>query len=305
MTVHRRSRIKKAPKRRTRIEHAFKPGLPPASSSSSNVDLVIVAAGSLLALAMAILQLPVPVRLLVGIAAALILPGYAIGMALFPPGKLDGVERAALAFSLSIGVLVVQAPILNLTARGLTAEVVTEAVTAVTLLATAAAFLRRRRLAAWHDAPAGTSSVRVPPRVFDRRWAVVPFGLIMVVLVAFLTGTLGAARPLVTEFFILGPGGTAGGLPARVAAGVPTTVLVGISNEEASVESYTVVVESASARLATAGPFTVESGATSTNPIAFTIPAPGNSQEIRILLFKGSDSEPYRSLRLVIDAFAP
>lgn len=303
MKANRRSRVKEAPKHRTRIRHASSPGRRSPSSSSS-FDLVIVAAGCVLALGMAILQVPVPLRLLVGIAAALILPGYAISMALFPPGELDGVERSAVAFSLSLGVIVVMAPILNLTPGGLTAGVVTEAVTAVTLLATAAAFWRRRRLPAPNDAPAGSSPARVPTWVFDRRWAAVMFGLIAVVLVALLSGRL-AAPPAVTEFFVLGPRGTAEGLPTRVAAGAATTIMVGISNKETSVQNYTVVVESASARLATAGPVAVESGTTSTSTIEFTVPAPGNGQEIRILLFKGSGTEPYRSLRLVIDAFAP
>lgn len=268
------------------------------------MDLVVVALASLIALGMVMLQLPVPLRLLIGIAAALILPGYALSMALFPPGELEGVERAALAFSLSLGLVVLMAPFLNLAPDGLTAGSVTWSMTAVTLVATTAAWWRRRRRPDPRDMPGGSSPDRSQTSGADLRWVALAVGLIAVVLVALLSGGIGVKPAGATEFFVLGPGGTADGLPTKIAAGAPTTITVGISNGEGSAQQYTVVVESASGRLTARGPITVESGTTWTGTIEFRVPASGNAQEIRILLLKPSDPQPYRSLRLVVDVVA-
>jgi uncharacterized membrane protein len=277
---------------------------PGATAWRASADLVAAALVSLLALAMAMLQLPFPLRLLVGIAAALILPGYVLSMALFLPGELEGVERAALAFCLSLGLVVLMAPFLNLTPDRLSTGTVTGSVTAVTLLASFAAWWRRRSRLDPKDGSARSWRDYAQGRGVDLRWVALIVALIVVLLVALLSGGLGAKPPAATEFFVLGPGGTGKVLPTRIIAGSPTTITVGISSDEPSASQYTVVLETARARLASRGPITVESGSTWTGPIKFIISTPGNGQEVRVLLWKGSDPQPYRSLRLIVDVVA-
>ncbi len=270
-----------------------------------NFDLSLITLGCLLAVATAVLELPVFLRLPVGIVAALILPGYSVSMALFPPGELDGVERSALAFSLSLGVIVLAAPFLNLSPAGFNADAIVGTVSAITLLSTAVAWWRRRG----GPAPGHLSGFALLGRPRWRgaagRWAGVTVGMVVVASVALLALGVAARPTTATEFFVLGPEGTAEGLPARVASGTPTTITVGISNHDGSAQSYQIVVESGAKRLAATGPISVGSGSTWTGIVDFTVPTPGNDQEIRILLLRGSGAQPYRSLRLEVDAFAP
>ena len=271
----------------------------------ANFDLLLVTLGCLLAMAMAVLELPVLLRLPVGIVAALVLPGYSVSMALFPPGELDALERSALTFSLSFGIIVFVAPFLNLSPGGLTADSIVGAVSAVTLFATAVAWWRRRgRRAA--GPPSGTTPLGPSRwRGVGGRWAGVAVGLVVVLVVALLALGIAAPSRTATEFFVLGPDGTAAGLPARVASGTPTTITVGISNHDGSAQPYRIVVELGSKRLAATDAIFVGPGNTWTGMVEFIVPTPGDDQEIKIQLVKGSNTQPYRSLTLQLDAFAP
>ena len=97
-----------------------------------DLDLLLVVATMAIAVVAVIVALPAPLRLPIALPAAILLPGYAIAAALFPPGELDGAERFALSFGLSLALVVVAAPVINLTVPGLTAPVVVSFVAAVT-----------------------------------------------------------------------------------------------------------------------------------------------------------------------------
>jgi uncharacterized membrane protein len=269
------------------------------------LDLLLVALASLLSLAMAVLQLPVPMRLPVGLVAVLILPGYSVSMALFPPGELDAVERSALAFSLSLGVIVFAAPFLNLAPGGLTAGAIAAALSGITLVATGIAAWRRRGRSDVGHLPVIALSDQALWHRLGRRWVGAGIGLGSVLLVALFALGLFAPPRLATEFFLLGPGGTTDSLPGRVVSGTSMTITVGIANDDGSGQPYRIIVQSGSARLAATGPISVGSSKGWTGTLDFRVPEPGADQEIRILLFKGSAAQPYRSLRLEVDAVAP
>jgi len=274
-------------------------------SRRDNLDLLVVALLSLLAAAMAVLAAPVPLRLPIGMVAALVLPGYSVSMALFPPGDLDRIERSGLAFTLSLGVIVVIAPILNLSPAGLSPDAVVVGVTTVTVVASAIAWLRRR------VRPAGGPlfGIELPGRQWLRAplrpWMAAALGLVGVLFVALLANGVAAQSRNATEFFLVGSGGNPDGLPARVTSGTPSSIAVGITNSEDSAQPFRIVVESGAGRLGETGPIAIGAGQTWTGAVDFTIPNPGRDQDIRILLFTGSSTEPYRSLKLNVEAFAP
>lgn len=257
-------------------------------------------AACLIALLVALTDAPLIIRLPVGLVAVLALPGYSLSMALFPPGALDSAERSAIAFSLSLGIIVVGAPLLGFSGVLLAPQTIVLAITAVTLVATVAAALRRRvRHAPDRLTERPTAGLGVPAGV--TRAALVAAGAVAVVILA-LVGVSVLRQPLpATEFFILGPDGTVDSLPARVAPGTRLSLTVGIANAASPADAYRVVAESGATRLAELGPIALAPGGSWTDRLEFTVPASALG-EIRILLFRGSETEPYRALRLNLEA---
>jgi len=296
------------------MAHALAPGVRPRlqraagiarriASSSEQLDLAAVAAVSVAALLLGLADAPQLVRLPIGLVAVLLLPGYSLSMALFPPGRLDAVERWALAFSLSLGTIVIGAPILSFAGVPLEQSAILAAVSAVTLGATALAALRRRRQPRPVSAEALDPAAVEPGGIRIRRVVAVTGAA---ALLAVYVGVSLADRPVpVTEFYLLGPGGTVDSLPARAAPGSTLKVGVGIANAANPAEPYRIVAEVGTNRLAELGPLSVEPGGSWTGELVMTVPELGADRAIRIQLFKGAATVPYRSLRLFVEAPLP
>jgi len=273
-------------------------------TSRGSIDLVAVTFACLIGIAVVSFASPLPVRLPVGVVASLVLPGYALSAALFLPGELDRLERAALAFSLSLGLTIVAAPVLDRLPGGLRPEALVAAVSSITLSSVAVAWWRRRSSRLSPRRRVASGRPRGGLRSKPAAWAGIAVGVVAIASVALLARDVGSGAQAATEFFLLGPDGTVDHVPAHVLVGKPTTITVGISNHDDSTQAYQVIVESGSERLATAGPITVASGQTWTGDLGFTVPAPGVDQMVRISLLRRPDAQPFRSLSLQIDASA-
>ena len=288
----------------------LRPAFPIKSLGTSwpdDVDLLLAILASLLAAVGFAFDLPVWIRLPLGLLATLGLPGYALGMAVFPPGRLDAVERSALSFSLSLGAIVVAAPIINLAPGGLTERAVVAGISAITIGAAAVAWWRRR--APVTAANADTGLIDEPSRLgageVRRRLLLVVAGLAVIAVASTLSRGAGSEQPTATEFYLLRAPGTSAGVLERVVTGVPTGILLGIANHDSTVQAYQVVVRSPTARLASRGPIVVAPNETWTGRVQFTLKEPGSGVEIRVLLYRDSDPQPYRSLRVLVDAVPP
>ena len=264
-------------------------------------ELLLLLFISLLAAVLAWFGAPLLIRLPFGLLAVLLLPGYSMSLALLPRAQdLEGAERLALSFGLSLSVVIVLALVLNYTPLGLGARSIILSETGWTVLALAAAWWRRRGIA-----PSELLSVVVR----DWHWqstskatklalmALAGAGLLTAVA---LTFTL-TASPRFTEFFVLGPEGLAENYPRVAAQGEPVTVTVGIANREERSANYSVTVTSNGDTLATAGPFETAPGQQWETPVTFTLREVGNSREIEFLLFKDGAIQPYRHLVLWLD----
>lgn len=87
------------------------------------------------------------IRTILGVLLVLFIPGYSLIAALFPKwGDLDGIERAALSFGLSIAVTPLIGLALNYTPWGIRLDPILVSLTIFTLAMVTIAFLRRRRL---------------------------------------------------------------------------------------------------------------------------------------------------------------
>ena len=88
-----------------------------------------------------------PVRIILGLLLVLFLPGYSLIAALFPgKGDLDGIERIALSFALSIAVVPLLGLALNYTPFGIRLVPILIVLSIFTVLLDVVAYVRRRGL---------------------------------------------------------------------------------------------------------------------------------------------------------------
>ena len=88
-----------------------------------------------------------PVRIILGLPLVLFLPGYALIAALFPrKDDLDGIERVALSFGLSIAIVPLLGLALNYTPFGIRLSPVFTVLSVFTISLAICAYVRRRRI---------------------------------------------------------------------------------------------------------------------------------------------------------------
>ena len=86
-------------------------------------------------------------RIILGIPFLLFFPGYTLVGALFPKREaMDGIQRMALSFGLSIAVVPLIGLILNYTPLGIRLESILFSVTSFIIMTSVIAWFRRRRL---------------------------------------------------------------------------------------------------------------------------------------------------------------
>jgi len=219
-----------------------------------------------------------PLRVVVGLVFVLFVPGYAFIAALFPEAGeppttdgtdaeppdgnglqdrgIDGIERTALSFGLSIAIVPLIGLALNFTPFGIRLVPILVAISAFTVGATVVATLRRRELPeserfrvpyrAWYAA--GTAEVTDPDSTVD---AALNVALAVAILLATTSVVYAVAVPQqgeqFTEFYVLTEGEdgdlVAADYPEELAANDPASIHVGVENNEYETVDYTVVVQ--------------------------------------------------------------
>ena len=251
-------------------------------------------------------------RTVLGLFLVLFLPGYALIAALFPKqGDLDGVERLALSFGLSIAVTPLIGLALNYTSYGIRLDPILLSLSSLTILLVAVAYLRRRLTASESrflvDFGGFFKSVGGSFSGESRTGKVLSVILILSILVAVSATVYVVVEPKVgesfTEFYILGPNGMASDYPTNLTSGENGSLLIGIVNHENKKASYHLVVTSG-------GVVQMDEVVTLNNqqslmiPFNFTAGDPG-SREMDFNLYKlPDDSNVYRSLHLWLNVSA-
>lgn len=194
-----------------------------------------------------------PLRILFALPVILFLPGYVLIAALFP-GKtdLDGIERIALSFGLSIAVVPLIGLALNYTPWGIRLDPIAVSLTIFTLAMIAVAHYRRSLLvpddrfsvpfrAMWDEGkkelfPEGGSRL-------DRALSAI---LIIAIVAAVATTVFVIVVPKegekFTEFFILGEKKMAADYPDTLLVGEKYPMYIGIGNHEYRNVTYTAEV---------------------------------------------------------------
>lgn len=285
-----------------------------------NEFIVIALLGLLLLglIALGIEGLPAPLpllRLFLGLFFVLFVPGYALQAALFPSrgarveasaGGLDGPERLALSFGLSVAVIPPLALILDRLPWGIRLWPIVVGETIIIATCSTVALWRRRRLP-----PSERFVLEID--VDARGWWAAQDRLSRVlcgILTAALLVALFSAAAIIllpkpgeqfTEFYVLGPEGLAEGYPREAAPGEPLSVTVGIANREGVAAEYRIEVRAGELTIGQAGPLRLEDDEVWEGPLHYALAEPGDDQEVHFLLFRDDGGEPYRSLRLWIN----
>jgi uncharacterized membrane protein len=252
------------------------------------------------------------VRVPVGLIMVLFLPGYALIAALFPrDDDLDGIERVALSFGLSIAVVPLIGLGLNYTPWGIRLTPVVVSLSIFTIALLAAAFVRRALLPAEErfKVPFRQSLNSLKEEMTTDQTSRVDKILTVVLVIAIISSIAALVYVIVTpkegekftEFYILGPGGMAYDYPTKMVAGEKSTVIVGIGNYEYQLVNYTIHIEFNNATILEMEA-TLDHNETWEQPISYVLDDLGEGQKLQFLLYReGNFTAPYRDLHLWVD----
>lgn len=253
------------------------------------------------------LPAPLPVlRLLLGLAFVLFVPGYTLQAALFPRADdLDGPERLALSFGLSLAVIPPISLVLDKLPWGIRLWPIVVSLALFILACSAVAVYRRGRLTkeepfalALEVDLGGWWSAQ------DRTYRILYGILALALLTAALSATAIVVSPKpgeqLTEFYVLGPEGLAENYPREAVIGQPVTVSIGIANHEGVSAEYRLEVHSGAHLIGQAGPMHLEAGEIDERPVSFVPAEVGDNVKVEFLLYRDGGAETYRTLRLWI-----
>ncbi len=192
-------------------------------------------------------------RVLLALPMILFFPGYSLICSLFPGKKeIDGIERLALSFGLSLAVAPLIGLILNYTPWGIRLDPVVISLVIFTIALAVVAQFRRARVSPEDrfTVPFRDFYRTLIREFFDPTAGRTDRALSILLLIA-IVGALAATAFVIavpkegekfTEFYILGSEGKAADYPTLIRTGDPQTIIVGIGNHEYRNATYFVEV---------------------------------------------------------------
>jgi uncharacterized membrane protein len=250
-----------------------------------------------------------PVRSALGLPMVLFYPGYALIAALFPKkGDLDGIERLALSFGLSIAVVPLLGLGLNYTPWGIIKPIL-PVLNLFTFAMLAIAFWRRAKLPEeerfyipFHEIKKVREEISAEPKSKLDKILTVVLIISILASIAMLIYVIVAPKigERFTEFYILGPSGKAEGYPTALKLNESGVVIIGIVNHEYELVNYTLEVK-LEGDLLLNDKVTLEHNTTYEKPYQITPSKNGTNMKLEFLLFKENNSTPYRNLHLWVN----
>jgi uncharacterized membrane protein len=192
-----------------------------------------------------------PFRVVLALPFILFIPGYLLIAALFPAkSDLDGIERTALSFGLSIAIVPLIGLALNYTPFGIRLDPIVISLVIFSLIMGIAAQYRRFLLpeVGRFAVPVQEMTAGARQEFFAAGASPMDRALTIILIVAIIAAVATTIFVIVvpkegekfTEFYILGAQGKAADYPTDFAAGTPQTVIIGIGNHEYRNITYTV-----------------------------------------------------------------
>ncbi len=185
-------------------------------------------------------------RKILGLIFVLFLPGYAATAALFPENdQIDGIERVALSFGLSIAIVPLIGLALNFTTWGIRLDPIMASVSGFIIAASLVGWYRRMRLAADErfvivvDAKIDFAGMPLVDKALT-------IGIIVMLVASVVVLGWAISTPRTGERFtqlaILGPGGMATDYPGNLTVGETGTVLLSVESFEHETKGYAIVI---------------------------------------------------------------
>ncbi len=255
-------------------------------------------------------------RNILGLPLVLFLPGYALIAALFPAkSDLDGIERTALSFGLSIAVVPLIGLGLNYTPWGIRLLPILISLSIFTFAMCGLAYLRRAKLpeADAFEVPFRKMALELKAEILDKPESGLDKTLTIILVLSILLSVATLFYVVVTpkegehftEFYLLGPEGMADNYPTNYTLGESGTVIVGVVNHEYRPVNYTMEVRLENRSLPLPEDMqqvTLAYNETWEKPLTLTPPVAGKDMKLDFLLFNETDKNtPYRDLHLWIN----
>ncbi|WP_440946586.1 DUF1616 domain-containing protein [Methanosarcina sp. T3] len=252
-------------------------------------------------------------RNILGLPLVLFLPGYALIAALFPAkSDLDGIERTALSFGLSIAVVPLIGLGLNYTSWGIRILPILISLSMFTFAMCGLAYLRRAKLpeADAFEVPFKEMALTLKAEILEKPEPGLDRVLTVILILSILLSVTTLFYVIITpkegehftEFYILGPEGMADNYPTNYTLGESGKVIVGIVNHEYGPVNYTMELRLENRSLPlpeNMQQVTLVHNETWEKPLTLTPPVEGKDMKLEFLLFNESDKKtPYRDLHL-------
>lgn len=218
---------------------------------------------------------------------------------------MDGIERIALSFGLSIVVVSLVGLILNYTPWGIKLYPVLISLAFFIAVISIVAWYRRRRLAE-------VERFTIPFRLNLASWRAQSFvdKVLTIILAVAIVGAIGTLGYVIatakigekfTEFYILGLEGQAIEYPKEMKVGEQGRVLVGIINREQETVTYWLKVQLDGVSKSQIGPIELVHDENWTEIVDFAPHRAGDEQKVEFLLYRDGESKPNQELHLWIN----
>ena len=255
----------------------------------------------------------------IGLPFVLFLPGYALIAALFPAkSDLDGIERVALSFGLSIAVVPLIGLGLNYTPWGIATLPILISLSTFTFIMCGLAYLRRAKLPETEtfNVSFRATALSLKAEIMENSESKLDRALTVFLILSILLSVATLVYVIVspkegehfTEFYILGLQGKADNYTTNYTLGQSGTVIVGVVNHEYRPVNYTMEVKLENKSLSlpeNVKHISLAHNETWEKPVIFTPPFEGKNMKLEFLLFNETEkSVPYRDLHLWINVNA-
>jgi uncharacterized membrane protein len=252
------------------------------------------------------------VRTILSLPVVLFLPGYTLVAALFPrKNDLDGIERLALSFGLSI-VVVPLCLGLNYTPWGIGLNLILITLDIFILIMCAVAVKRRSVLPDREvfSVPFMAFYQSLHNEIFSSHRSTINKVLAVIMVISIVVSIIMLVYVIVTlkqgekftEFYLLGAGGMADDYPTKIISGESGTVIVGVVNHEYQVVNYSmeVFLDNESLELPDYWKrITLGHSQTMEQNFTFLVYEEKEYMKLEFLLYKENNyTQPYRYLRL-------